>query len=41
MKIEEYRVDCVNEECGWSGLSTECDDGFCPDCGDNVEEVAE
>jgi len=39
--MSDYRVDCVNEECGWTGLMSECDAEFCPDCGDNVEPVTE
>ena len=47
-KIEKYRVDCCNPECGWTGYSTECvrwkhdtGDIYCPECHEVVEAVAD
>jgi uncharacterized Zn finger protein (UPF0148 family) len=47
-KVDKYRVDCNNSECGWSGYSTECvrfkhdtGDIFCPECHETVEAVAD
>ena len=45
--MDEYIVDCMSEECWFSGLSTECHaeirDGdytlFCPECGAECEPV--
>lgn len=33
-------VACTEDGCGWSGKGAECDDGACPKCGGEVEEVA-
>jgi hypothetical protein len=42
MKNEDYRVDCKNEECSFSGLLSECHNGYCcPICGGNTEPVAD
>jgi len=47
-KINAYRVDCCNENCGWSGMSCDCscqphtpDELLCPECHEVVEPVAE
>ena len=44
---DKYIVDCCNEECGWTGYSTDCvtfkhgDSLLCPECYDVVEPVME
>ena len=45
---DKYRVSCCNEDCGWTGYSTDCirwkhDTGelFCPECNEVVEPVDE
>jgi hypothetical protein len=47
-KVEKYRVDCCNPECGWTGYSTECvrwkhytGEILCPECHEVVEAVAD
>jgi hypothetical protein len=46
VKIGDYRVDCCNENCSWSGLASQClrwkhdtGDMFCPECHEVVEPV--
>lgn len=43
---ETFRVDCCNEECGWTGLSNNCvtpkhdpEKLLCPECSEVVEPI--
>lgn len=42
----KYKVECIDEKCGWKGFSTDCfvfrhsnERLFCPDCKEVVESV--
>ena len=39
MKMDEIKHICT--ECTWEGLEIDLDDGVCPDCTADVEEVLE
>lgn len=43
--MDKYRVDCTNEDCPWTGLSTDCRDDnvdlHCPECDGFAEPVHE
>lgn len=47
-KVNSYRVDCCNDDCGWSGMSADCscqphspNELLCPECREVVEPVTE
>ena len=47
MTDDDYRIDCTNDECCWTGLASQCvtlkhgTDLLCPECYDTTEPVAD